>query len=156
LLVLEVAAAEQRTEDWDVFCARQPIDILLGGSRDETSERQRAAGWQLDDRLCLARVEYRIARHVARDFADTRIDLEADAPFRQNNRREAQLHAELFECDRADARSDVDTGDVRHLATGQELGRFSGNRSEIGLRKRPYKSVTFEGADGRADLIIAI
>ena len=42
LLVLEIAAAKERAEDWNILGARQTVDILLRLARDEPRKRERA------------------------------------------------------------------------------------------------------------------
>ena len=96
-LVLEVPAAEQRPEDWNILRTGQTIDVLLGLGADQTGKRQRAARRQFDNSFRLARIEDRVISDELRDVADAGVDLQADAPLRKNDRRKAQLHAELLE-----------------------------------------------------------
>ena len=83
-----------------------------------------------------------------RDIADAGIDLEADAAFREHDRREAQLDTEFLERDRTHSGLRINTRDVRNFAAGEELGRLAGNGGQVRFCQRPNQAIAFERANG--------
>ena len=118
----EVAAAEQGAEHGQVLEARHAVDVLLGRVRDQARQCQRSAGRQLQGRLGLARLDARDLRVGdddavgGIDLADLRLDLQADAAFRQDDRREREADAVFLEGDRQGTEA-VDRGE-REFAAG--------------------------------------
>ena len=130
---------------WRVFEIRPAIasDPPEGSSTVDLAGRFLRAGMLMleDDRAFVG------------ELAHLGLDLQADAAFRQHDRREGEADTELLEGD-GELAVAVDHGD-RELAAGQELGRLARHRGQGGLGQGTHQPIALQRAQRAGDLRVA-
>ena len=140
-LALEVAAAEQRTEDRQVAEAGELGDRLADAVLQHAAHDQRPAGGQLERALGAAHLEAGDGEVVEGEgpvggqFRHLGLDAQADAAFGEDDRREAEGDAEGLELD-GDVARRVLAGGNRELAAGEEGRGLAGDGGQRRLGER--------------------
>ncbi len=165
LVALEVAAAEERTEDGQVAEAGQLGDRLAHAVLHQAAQHHRAAGGKFERALGAAHLEAgnRLARAVGTGDCDGAIrrqlghfglDVQTDAALRQDDGSEGERHAEGLELD-GDVAALVAAGGDRELAAGQERGVFAGDGGERRLGERLHHAGLLKRLDRRGERAVA-